>query len=39
MRTRCAAAPSDAVHLPTTDVMRLRLRREHALRKAEKCWA
>ncbi|HEX5846628.1 MAG TPA: hypothetical protein VFY53_10235 [Rhodoplanes sp.] len=27
------------VHLPTTDVMRLRLRREHALRKAEKCWA
>ncbi|MGZ8308561.1 MAG: hypothetical protein ACXWU0_01825 [Rhodoplanes sp.] len=26
------------VHLPTTDVMRLRLRREHAVRRAEKCW-
>ncbi len=27
------------VRLPTPDVMRLRLRREHALRKAEKRWA
>ncbi|HEX5845710.1 MAG TPA: hypothetical protein VFY53_05385 [Rhodoplanes sp.] len=27
------------VRLPTTDAMRLRLRREHALRGAEKCWA
>ena len=26
------------VHLPTTDVMRPRLRRAHAVRRAEKCW-